>query len=321
MTFSQEILLYGSLFLAVLFLFDALQAYFGRGSITRAANRRLRLLAKGRGSRRVAEKLLRRQIDDPRGEHRPGPVGRLQRLALQAGVSVGVRALLTAMASATVIVGLALDELLMLQSVPAWLLAAALCVGVPLAGLALKRRARFRRFDEQLPDALDMLVRSLRAGHPVTAAMRLVANQMPDPMGTELGLAVDEMTFGLELREALQHLAERIDSEHLRFMVVAIRIQHRSGGNLAEVLGSLARLIRDRRRMVKKIQALSAEGRASAWVLSALPFVVTGAIVLMRPTYFSEVADDPFFPIGLMIAGGLLATGIFVVFRLVNFRF
>jgi tight adherence protein B len=160
----------------------------------------------------------------------------------------------------------------------------------------------------------------MKAGHPVPTALGLVAREMPDPIGTEFGLAVDEMTYGLNLDEALLNMGRRVGSPDLKFMVVAVMIQLEVGGNLAEVLSGLSRIIRERFRMRAKARALSAEGRFSAWVLTLLPFVMMLIISAMRPGYYSEVMDDPIFWPAFGGGFALMAVGSVVMYKLVNFR-
>ena len=122
----------------------------------------------------------------------------------------------------------------------------------PIMHLKTMRANRVKKFSEQLPDALDIMVRSLQAGHPISAAMSLVSKEMSDPIGTEFGIAVDEMTYGLDMRDALESMGRRMEVQDFQYVVVSINIQHETGGNLAEVLRNLSTVIRDRFRMFKK---------------------------------------------------------------------
>ena len=163
-------------------------------------------------------------------------------------------------------------------------------------------------------------MRGLRAGHPVSAALTLVSKEMPDPIGSEFGLVVDEMTYGLDLSEALRNLAARVPQEDLRFLVVTIQIQYMVGGNLAEVLANLSKIIRDRYQLFAKIRAVTAEGRSSAVLIGCLPMVFAALMVFLRPEFFAAVIDDPlFWP---MVAGGvmLMVIGQIIIYKLVNFE-
>jgi tight adherence protein B len=186
--------------------------------------------------------------------------------------------------------------------------------------LAVKRRRRFRRFGQQLPDTLDIIVRSLRAGHPVPIALRTIVDQMEEPMRSEIAIVVDEMTYGLDLREAMDRLSERIAQPELRFMVVAITIQYRTGGNLSEILANLSKVMRARATMMQKAKAITAEGRMSFIVLLIMPFLMVGILNLINPEYYGPAWGDPILHMGFGLAGALLAIGSIIIWRMVSFR-
>ena len=171
-----------------------------------------------------------------------------------------------------------------------------------------------------MPDALDIIVRSLHSGHPINSAIAMVAEEMPDPIGSEFGIAVDEITYGLDLRQALENMSLRIDHQDLQYIIISIKIQHGTGGNLAEVLTNVSTVIRRRFHMYRKIKAISAEGRWSAYILSALPFIVLGAITILNPAYYKGVEDDPLFPIFMIGGLVIMIFGIIVMWRLVKIR-
>jgi tight adherence protein B len=203
----------------------------------------------------------------------------------------------------------------------------ALVVAVPaafLAGYVLLRMARARRinrFSEQLPEAIDIVVRGLRAGHPFRVALGLVARELPDPIGTEFGILIDEISFGLDQQVALDHLAARVGQEDLTFVSIAINIQSQTGGNLAEVLQGLSRVLRNREKLRLKVRALTSEGRLSGIFMTAMPFILFLIINLISPAYFSEAKDHPL--VGPAVIAGLLLLGIgnYTIYRMVNFRF
>jgi tight adherence protein B len=187
--------------------------------------------------------------------------------------------------------------------------------------LATRRRKRIARFGEQLPDAIDVIVRGVRVGFPLSAALDLVAREMPDPVGTEFGITSDEISFGLDVRTAIEHLYRRVGQEDLLFFVVAISIQTETGGNLAEVLSRLAALIRHRIKLRLKINAITAEGRLSAIVLTLVPFILFGVISLLAPNYFSGIRTHPIFMPALIFGLGSLAIGNIIMYRMVHFKF
>lgn len=193
-----------------------------------------------------------------------------------------------------------------------------------LAGYAMLRMARARRisrFSEQLPEAIDIVVRGLRAGHPFRVALGLVARELTDPIGTEFGILLDEISFGVDQRVAVDHLAARVGQEDLTFVSIAINIQSQTGGNLAEILQGLSRVLRNRAKLRLKVRALTSEGRLSGIFMSAMPFILFLVVNLISPAYFAEVRDHPLVGPAVVLGLSLLAIGNFVIYRMVNFRF
>jgi tight adherence protein B len=183
------------------------------------------------------------------------------------------------------------------------------------------RQRRIGRFAELLPDSIDVIVRGLRASYPLPAALDLVAKEMPDPLGTEFRLTSDEISFGQDIRAAIDNLYRRVGQEDLLFLIVAVNVQSQTGGNLAEILSSLSRLLRNRAKVKMKVRALSADGRMSAIVLSLIPFILFGLITLISPSYFGEVRDHPLVVPALIYATISLVLGNIVMYRMVNFKF
>jgi len=201
---------------------------------------------------------------------------------------------------------------------PASLLICSLCYWV---WLSRKRAKRLKQLEEQMPLALDVINRALRAGHPVVSAVRLAGEEMGDPIGSEFGLIVDETTYGYEFREALVNFARRTGSPDAHFFAVSIGVQAETGGNLAEILEGLAAVIRGRTMLGKRVRALSSEGRASALLLSILPMLLIGFMLMFQPGYYTSKFPDPaFWP----IAGGvflLYMVGLYMIRRIINFRY
>lgn len=190
----------------------------------------------------------------------------------------------------------------------------------PLMLLSMIKASRLKRISAQLPDALDLMARALRAGHPLSSSIGTVAETMPDPIGTEFGIVVDQISYGDELVVAFRKLAERNPSEDFHCLAVSIAIQHGTGGNLGRVLGVLAGVMRGRIMMRRKIKSMSAEGRISAWILSGLPFIMVGLNSIITPSYYGDVVQNPLFmPMALVTLALIFLNG-FVLFRLVNFR-
>ena len=200
-------------------------------------------------------------------------------------------------------------------------LAIILAFASPYVFLKIARRRRIAAFSEQLPDALDVIVRGLRAGHPFRVSLALVAREMPDPIGSEFGIVADEVTFGLEQTTAIDNLCRRVGQQDLSFFSTAVTIQQQSGGNLAEIMTRLSRLLRSRAKMRLKIRSLSAEGRLSAIALSSMPFLLIGVIHLVAPEYFALTNDSPVIMPAIVFGLFLLVVGNFVMYRMVNFKF
>jgi tight adherence protein B len=189
---------------------------------------------------------------------------------------------------------------------------------LPLVVLQFKASRTRRKMQEQFPVALDVFVRGLRAGHPIAAALDLLTVEMPDPIGSEFGLVVDEVTYGAELRDALQAMADRWDMDDIRMFVVSLSVQSETGGNLAEILESLSKVIRERASMMMKVRALSSEGRMTAWVLTALPVLAFSLLFLLIPSFYLDIADDPAFVPGFGFLIALYAFGFYTIRKMVN---
>ena len=169
------------------------------------------------------------------------------------------------------------------------------------------RASRLRKFEEQLPDAIDLIVRSLKIGHPLSGAMSVVGRELPAPISTEFATAFDQVTYGQDIPTAFANMAERVPLQDLGYLTMAIQIQQESGGNLVESLSKLSTVIRGRFRMFRKVKALTAEGRFSAWLLSVFPFSLIFLIQLAKPDYYTQIMTIPSFPylfggtIGLLV--------------------
>ena len=193
-------------------------------------------------------------------------------------------------------------------------------LGVPLMILRFKATKMRQRMQEQFPVALDIFVRGLRAGHPVSAALDLLTVEMPDPIGTEFGTVIDEVTYGADLRDALADMAERWDLDDMRMFVVSLAIQSETGGNLAEILENLSKVIRDRASMMMKVRALSSEGRMTAVMLTGLPIFAFVLLFLIKPSFYLDVADDPAFIPGFLFLIILYAVGFIAIRRMVDLK-
>jgi tight adherence protein B len=186
--------------------------------------------------------------------------------------------------------------------------------------LRILRGRRQKKFAAQFPDGIDIIVRSLRAGHPVPVAISMVSRELPDPIGSEFGIVTDEITYGADLETAMRNLYYRVGGDDLPLFVTAIAIQGSTGGNLGEILENLSAVIRQRFKMRRKIRALAAEGRASALILSSLPVLMFLVIQLLVPSFYAKVWHEDITKISLALAGGWMGIGNLIMYRLVNFR-
>lgn len=195
-----------------------------------------------------------------------------------------------------------------------------LAASIPLQLVARKRNKRLHRIEEQLPDALDLMSRALRAGHAFPTALKMVGDEMNEPLAAEFSNAFDEVNFGVSMQEALMNLATRVPSTDLRYFVIAVLIQRETGGNLSELLNSISKIIRDRIKLLGQVRVLSAEGKMSAWVLGLLPFGAAGMIQLTNPKFLKVLYTDPVGQKMLIVCGVLMLIGFFAMRSIIRIR-
>jgi len=191
---------------------------------------------------------------------------------------------------------------------------------LPLLQLVRARDARLERFERQLPEALDMMSRAMRAGHAFPTALKLVSDEVAAPLGEEFKAAFDEVNFGVSMGDALSNLAQRVPSMDLQYFVVAVLIQRESGGNLTELLASISSIIRDRHKLAGQVRVLSAEGRISAWVLCLLPFGAGIFMYMSSPEIMGVLIHDP---VGRQLTGGALVMmffGVLAIRKIIRIR-
>ncbi len=292
--------------------------FFTSRSYRRNINRRLHLMA-NEPNREVMLMQLRRERGLTSGGDFRLPLIAFNRLILQSGVSIEM----TKLAIIVAIAALSAFGIVLFirgQWLDAFLVATFCGLILPLLVLQVLRRRRQKAFGAQFPDALDIIVRSLRAGHPVPIAITMVARESPDPIGTEFGIVADEITYGADLETAMRNLYFRIGQDDLPLFVTAVAIQGSTGGNLGEILENLSAVIRQRFKMRRKIRALAAEGRASALILSSLPIVMFMIVQLVAPDFYGSVWHEDITKIILACAGGWMAVGNIIMYQMVNFR-
>jgi tight adherence protein B len=294
-----------------------------RGGGARRIAKRLRLMA-GRaegGAEQVSILKQRRYAASPVLEsvlRRIPQLVLLDRLLLQTGRSWSVAQFLGAALSA-LLAGLVLPPLWQLPT-PATLAAVAAGLLVPGGLLLRARAARLQRIEQQLPEAADFLGRALRAGHSFANVLQMAGEEMPDPIAAEFRFAHQEINYGVPMNEALHNLAIRVPLTDLRYLVIAVLIQRESGGNLAEILGSISRLIRARLKLLGQVRVMSAEGRMSAWILGLLPIGVLLVMSLLNPEYVSPLWHDPTGVRLMWYAAGISALGVFWMRSLIRIR-
>lgn len=311
---DPEILLMIGVFVGVVLLFEGLRQLFSRRETTgEARSRRMRMVAAGRNLNERLDLLApaTRKVTVP-------GVGLLEDLIVGAGLPLRPELWLGGMVLGATVLMLGLSQVVPLPLAAGLALVAA--TAIPAILLVGMRDSRRQKLVAQLPDALDLMARSLRSGYPLNASIRVVAETMPDPIATEFGIVVDQISYGDELVVAIGKLADRIPLEDFRYLAASVAIQHGTGGNLGRVLTVLAQVIRGRAMLRRKIRAMSAEGRISALILSCIPFLMVGLNSVITPEYYGGVADDPMFLPLAAVAVGLIVTNAIVMAKLVSFR-
>jgi tight adherence protein B len=191
---------------------------------------------------------------------------------------------------------------------------------VPFVYIYVKKRKRMRKFERQLPDTMDLIARALKAGHALSGGLQLVGEEFGDPIGTEFERTVNEINFGVAVPEALKALARRVDCNDLKFFVMSVIIQRETGGNLAEILENIARLIRERFKLQGRIRVLSAEGKLSAIILVAIPFFLGFVLSIINPDYINTLFEDPIGIFLVIFACVMMAFGILMMKKMVAIR-
>ncbi|HEX6072788.1 MAG TPA: type II secretion system F family protein [Sphingomicrobium sp.] len=316
---------------AVALLVEALVSWAAHSrAVSNAINARMRMIAEGR-TRGETLNLLRRQTSDIAGML-PAPLAplgvKLERLLIAARLRAPTSRVLILLGVAPLALFLAIVFAIQasggVMSAGRILLlvvfSITLGLGLPLMAIQVKANRTRRKMQEQFPVALDVFVRGLRAGHPIAAALDLLTVEMSDPIGSEFGIVVDEVTYGADLRDALQAMADRWNMEDMRMFVVSLAVQMETGGNLAEILENLAQVIRERASMMMKVRALSSEGRMTSIMLTVLPLLAFTMLFIVNPQFYLDVADDPAFVPGFVALLLLYAIGFIAIRRMVDLK-
>lgn len=231
---------------------------------------------------------------------RTTPAHRLLLLSIALGLAVGT------------LVTFAIDNIMM------GVIAGALAAAIPFLKINMDRSKRLARFEEQLPEAMDIMVRALKAGHPFTETLRLVSEEMNAPISVEFGITFADINYGLDVKQAFLNLLERVPNMTLMTVVIAVIVQRETGGNLAETLANISSIVRGRFRFQRKVRTLSAEGRMSAWVLVLIPFVLFVGLMVTTPSYLTIMVNEPAGIKLIGIAFIMIVIGIFWLRRIIR---
>jgi tight adherence protein B len=321
MQLSIEPLIYIGIFVGIIMLVEGVYlAIFGKSiSLNARVNRRLAMLQSGTSREDVLAK-LRKEMDQHKGSVRLPLYTLIADKAQKANIAFSPGQLILVMLGLAVAAFLGLT-IMTSASLPIRLLAAiAMGVGGVFFWINSKAKKRLAMIDEQLPDAVELMVRSLRVGHPFVSAIDTVSKEISDPLASELGVIADEAAYGRDISESIRAMAERLDSQDLRFLAVAVGIQQTSGGNLAEILQGLAKVIRARFKLFRKVKAITAEAKWSGTFLSVFPLLALVGINVMQPDYYDAVIGTPVFIPACAVVGVMLLMNMFFMRMLVNIK-
>jgi len=313
--------IYAVIFVGVLLMVEGLYLIAFGQTLKREkkVNRRLALLQDGRDTEEVLS-ILRTEREAGKKATSLPILGPLVEKARHANIMLTPRAL------AMMLVSIIIICFVMLSLFTGAVLSLRILIGVVMGygtlymWLRNKAKKRIYLFEEQLPDSLVLMVRSLRVGHPINAAISIVAREMPDPIGTEFGLIADEATYGMAVTDAMDRMASRVPVPDLRFLAVALNIQSQTGGNLAEILDGLSKVIRARFKLFRKVKAITAEARWSGWFLSVFPVIALLGVQVVDPEYYDRVSDHYLFLPGAIVTFVLLVVNVIFMRILVNIK-
>ncbi|NNF71906.1 MAG: pilus assembly protein TadB [Rhodobacteraceae bacterium] len=321
MSLSIEPIIYGLIFVGVLLLVEGIYLLiFGKSiSLNSKVNRRLEMLEKGAGREQVLEQLRKEMSQHMKSRSIP-VYAMLANKAQKANIAFtpGQIILMMVVLGVVAFLGLTFGTA---ASLPIRIVVSVLMgVGAVYVWINNKAKKRLDLIEEQLPDGVELMVRSLRVGHPFSSALQIVAKEVPDPLGTEMGVISDEASYGRDVSEAMKSMAERLDMQDLRFLAVAVTIQQQSGGNLAEILAGLAKVIRARFKLFRRVKAITAEAKWSGMFLSIFPIGALVMIQLLDPNYYDDVKETAYFIPACFVVAGFLIANIFVMRALVNIK-
>lgn len=321
MTISAEPIIYGLIFVAVLVLVEGLYlTVFGKSiSLNNKVNRRLDLLEKGAGREQVLEQLRKEMTQHLKSQSIP-LYSILASKAQKANIAFTPPQIIMIMMGLSFVAFIGLTVGTGTSAPIRVAVALAMGIGGVYVWINNKAKKRTALIEEQLPDAVELMVRSLRVGHPFSSAVGIVAKEVADPLGSEMGVISDEAAYGRDMGESLKAMSERMDMQDLRFLAVAVTIQQQSGGNLAEILDGLSKVIRARFKLFRRVKAITAEAKWSGMFLSVFPLLALVGINVIQPNYYDEVKETAVFIPACLVVAGFLVANIFVMRTLVNIK-
>ena len=318
---SAEPVIYIIIFIAVLALVQgAYLVIFGKSiSMDGKVNRRIDMLDKGGNREQVLDQLRKEMTQHMKSQSIP-IYSLLANKAQKANIAFSPVQLIIVMAVVSVAAFIMLAVMTEVGLAVQVLVSILMGVGGVYTWVSSKANKRMNLIGEQLPDAVELMVRSLRVGHPFSSAVAIVAREVPDPLGTEMGMISDETAYGRDMGETLKSMAERLEVQDLRFLAVAVTIQQTSGGNLAEILDGLAKVIRARFRLFRRVAAITSEAKWSGKLLSGFPIIALLGINVVDPTYFDEVSESSLFIPATIVVVAFLVLNLIVMRALVNIK-
>jgi tight adherence protein B len=282
-------------------------------------NRRLEMIEKGDRREEVLDKLRKEMQQHMKSKSIP-LYSLLSEKAQKAAIAFSPQQLIMVMAGLSVIAFLRLTVGTATEAPVRIVMSGVIGVGGVFMWVSMKAGKRMGLIEEQLPDAVELMVRSLRVGHPFTNAITIVSKEIQDPIASEFGVIANEAAYGRDVGDALKEMAERLDMQDLRFLAVAVTIQQQSGGNLAEILAGLAKMIRARFRLFRRVKAITAEAKWSGKFLSAFPLGALVVISIGDPTYYDEVKETAYFIPAYFFVGIFLGVNLLVMRVLTNIK-
>ncbi|NVO24261.1 pilus assembly protein TadB [Donghicola sp. C2-DW-16] len=318
---DPELIIYVLIFVGVVVLIEGIYlTVFGKSiSLNSRVNRRLELMDKGTNREEVLEALRKEMQQHMKAQSIP-IYSLLANKAQKAAIAFTPKQLILIMIGLSIASYAALTAGTEAEGSIRAVISVVMGVGGVYFWINRRAKKRTSLIEEQLPDAVELMVRSLRVGHPFSSAINIVSKEVGDPLATEFGMIADEAAYGRDVGEALREMARRLENQDLRFMAVAVTIQQQSGGNLAEILAGLAKVIRSRFKLFRRVRAITAEAKWSGMFLSCFPLAGLALMNIINPNYYDEVKETAYWIPACLLVGGFLTANVIVMRSLVNIK-